>query len=177
MNQAMQEAAQQGQERLFVEFYMGTMQNELKTKEAGRPIFDDVPWVKIAVPGDKDNIVTRPVRDDDKLRFGKQWQAFERGIEQTQSGQPLSEIPFLTKGQVAEFAVFGIKTAEQLRDMPDVLAQKFQGANGVRQKVKDYLAAAAGNAPLQQIRNENDALRGEIEMLKKGIAELKAQKK
>jgi hypothetical protein len=156
---------------LYVEFSMFAEQNKAKSLEEGRPIFDEVPYVRIMIPGDKDNIIHRKVKDSDKQRWPRQWQAFEANQEQPLEGTPLAEWPGITRAQVEELAHFGCKTVEQLAQMPDSQAGKFMGVQMLRQKAQAYLTASAANAPIQQLQAENKRLSDELEAIKDQLAE------
>lgn len=134
----------------FVEFGLFPRQNAEKSKEAGRPIFEDVEYVKIIVPGDRDE-VHRPARDTDRREYRRQYEAFKAGMAAPVSGTPLASWPSLTGSQVAELAFFNVKTVEQLADMADGHAQRFMGAQALKQKAQAFLEAAAGNAPLEKM--------------------------
>ena len=68
-----------GDDKLYVIFHMDIVKDEGKSVEEGRPIFNDVEFVQIFVPGDKTNVIDRPIRPSDKARFPKQYQAFKEG--------------------------------------------------------------------------------------------------
>jgi hypothetical protein len=159
---------QNPQDRTFAQFYTRSVQDAKASLEAGRPIFSDKAYVKIMVPGDKDNIVDRPVRDGDKLRWPRQWAAYEAKSEQPVEGTPLVEWPGLTRSQVEELAFFGIKTVEDLAAVSDSQAQKFMGIQKLKARAKAYLAEADKQAPFEMMREEN-------ELLKNRIAALEAQ--
>ena len=160
-------------EKLMVEFTTKPQQDAVKTKEAGRPIFVEVVFIEIRVPGDMREIRCRPARLSggawnpdpfqesgdvnkipDDIRFARQWEQFQKKATQVVSGTPLDAIPFLTKTQVAEFKAANCETAEQVRDMSDVNAQRFMGMHGLRRKIGVYLDAAAGGAPAQKLADE-----------------------
>jgi hypothetical protein len=162
---------------LYVEFGMFPIQNKVKTVEEGRPIFDEVPFVKIMIPGDKDNIVHRKVKATDKQRWPRQWQAFENQQEQPLEGTPLVEWPGISRSQCEELAHFGIKTVEQLAQMADSNTQKFMGLVGLKHRAVEYLEASKSAAPFQQLQAENDHLRNEIEAMKDQIAQLAKPKR
>ena len=67
---------------LYVEFYMHPVQDKAETIKAGRPIYNEKPYVMIMVPGDKASIIRRPVRTgqkpgDDNNRFHNEDVAFK----------------------------------------------------------------------------------------------------
>jgi hypothetical protein len=150
-------------------FSMEPEQNFAKSEEAGRPIFEDVEYITIMVPGDKDNMPKRPVRWSDKQQYAQQYAAFKANKEQVVEGTPLSSLPFMSKAQVLEFQAVGLRTAEQVRDMSDSIGQKFIGIHSLKKRVTDFLEAAAGAAPLTKMRAELEARDNEIEVLRRAV--------
>ena len=53
------------------------MLNEFRSKEEGRPIYDECDFVKIMRPGDSLSIIDTFVRPEHKVRFRRQWQAYQ----------------------------------------------------------------------------------------------------
>lgn len=161
--------AQQGQGgRLFIQFHMQAVQDaELSAKE-GRPVHVEQEFITIIVPGEHDSRV-RPVREGDRQQYAQQYQAFKNKQEQPVTGTPLSVLPFLTMAQVADLAAANVKTAEQLVAMPDVHAQKFMGMNTLRKRTKDFLDAAAGNAPVERLNKELETRDNTIAALQKAL--------
>jgi hypothetical protein len=161
--------AQQGQGgKLFVQFHMQATQDmELSAKE-GRPVHVEQEFITIIVPGEHDSRV-RPVRESDRQQYAQQYQAFKNKQEQPVTGTPLSVLPFLTMAQVADLNAANVKTAEQLVAMPDVHAQKFMGMNAIRKRAKDFLDAAAGNAPVERLNKELAERDATIATLQKAI--------
>lgn len=170
---------QQAPDNTFAVFFKKARENKAKTAEEGRPIFDEVPYIRIMIPGDKDNIVERPVRENDKSRYHAQWAAFEANDEQFVSGTPLEAWPLVNRGQVEELKFFGITTVEQLADLSDSHAGKWAGVVTLKQKAKSFLAAAEGvqdttrlERALEVRDNEISALRGQIVDLASEIKQL-----
>lgn len=165
--------------RLFVQFYYEAVKNETKSAAEGRPIFDEVPMVKIITPGSRDVMVTKAGKNY-QMRFPKQWEAFLKQGEQTVNGTPLEQVPFLTVGQIAELKALNVQTLEQLANLSDTVMHRFMGANKMKQQAQAYLLAAFDNAPLATMQAELEkrdarisALEQQIEMLvKKAEAEL-----
>lgn len=172
-----------GDDTLLVKFYMKPTKNRVKSIESGRPIFDDVVWVSIMVPGNKNTIVERVARDTDKKRFSKHFSAFEdHGTEEYVSGTPLDSWPVLSRSQVEEMKFFNIRTVEQLANMNDTDAQKFMGIATLRTKAKMFLEAAEGGAPMEALQeameqkdNELNALRESLDSQAEMIAALQAK--
>lgn len=150
----------------------------LDVPAAGRPIYDDVEFVEIIIPGDKTQAVHRAVTDNDRREYAAQYQAWKAGQDQTAaSGTMLEKWTGITKAQVEELKHFKIRTVEQLAQLSDGNASRMGPILALRQKAKDFLEQAKGNAPLEKMRNELASRDNEIETLKRQVAELAALSK
>lgn len=158
-----------------IEFHWHPKKNGLKSKEEGREVFDQVPYIKITSPGAK-QVVDREVRDEDKREYPRLWAAFEAGEERPEDGQPVEEWPAVNVAQVAELKAAGIFTVEQVANIPDqnlnVLGMQ---ARKLRSKAQAYMALAKGNAPFEQLAAENEQLRADIEIMKQQLAAIGAE--
>lgn len=174
--QAMREQDRnRGDEHLYVQFFMYPLQDKAKTLEEGRPIFVDTEFVKIMVPGDKENIVTREVRESDKNRFPKQYLAFKNQEKELMEGTPLGKWSYVTAAQVEELKYFGILTVEQLANVSDGNAQKFMGINLLKRRAQEYLDASAEEAPVVQLQDELAKRDSQIEEQQSVIADLQTR--
>jgi hypothetical protein len=144
--------------QLHVEFY---------TYDKDGP-WKGVPHVRIMTPGDKTNIVDRPARDSDKLRFQRQWLHFQRENSDSQViGTPLvqwhRERPEeLTDGQLQELTILKFLSVEQLAMASDTQIMRVgMGGNGLRERARTYLSsknAQANGAELQDLKAQVAAL-------------------
>ena len=159
--------------RLFVQFFVEAVQNNYKSEQAGRPIFDEVEMIRIMTPGARDVFVGK-VNISYQQRFPKQYAAFKAGKEQPMEGTPLEEVPFLSVAQVAELKAINVKTLEQLANMSDANAQQVMGNFGLRQKAQNFLAVAKENAPVTQMQAELEKRDAEILALKQQMEQLLA---
>jgi hypothetical protein len=144
---------EQDDKRLVVIFYLRPVQNNVASKEAGRPIFDEIEYIKILTPGSKDTFETM-VSDEYRERFAQQYAKFQANKEQTVSGTPLDQVPWLTVGQIAEFKAVNVHSVEALVGMSDVLSAKFMGHFQIKARAKMFLEAAAGEAPALKLQAE-----------------------
>lgn len=154
--------------KLIVNFEMRPHLDKKRSSEEGRPIFTPKEYVTIIVPGDKNNVVCRPVWEKDKQRFPRQYQAFLNNHEQNVVGTPLEQVPWITREQVEELKFFHVRTLENLADMPDSNAQRFMGINKLRQRARDHIAAAKEAAPIAMLQEElrkRDATLNEMKAL------------
>ncbi len=161
--------------RLAVLFYTGLEKNEGKSVEAGRPIFDEIALVKIITPGSRDNFVG-DATEEYQHRFPVQWARYKAGKTQQDSGTPLSQLPWMTISQVAEFEAVGCKTVEQLVGMADSISQKFMGHHQIKQRAQAYLDAAKESAPTIRLQAELEKRDTQIKELQTQVAAMLAAK-
>jgi hypothetical protein len=163
-------------EGLIAEFFPHAIQNNHRSSNEGRPIFETHPYVRILIPGDKHSIVERKATDADKLRFQRQWQAFQAGQAPVESGTPIEQWPQLTVSQVAEFKAMHIRTVEHLAGLNDsYIAKLGPGGRELVSKAKAFIAQAKDTAEAQRLAAENESLRNDIASLKEQIAQLAAR--
>jgi len=160
--------------KLYVQFYVRAHLDQGKTAEAGRPIYYDREYVRIIAPGDKTNIVDRPVRDLDRTRFPQHYARFKQGMTEQTVGTPLTVVGWLTPAQIEELAYFKIKTVEQLAYVADSVASKMAGLQGLKQKASAFLEAAKGQAPLTKMQAELESRDAQIAALMARLETLEA---
>lgn len=161
---------------VWAEFEQVAIKNEFRSTQEGRPIFDDKVFLRIMFPGDKTKVVLRPVKEEDKLRFRKQWEAFEKKEEQVASGTPITEWAPLTKGEAMSLKALNIHTVEMLAGLPDT-ALTWLGARQYRDKAVAFLAQAKDGSAVLKLQAENDTLKADLEVLKQQVQELANPKK
>lgn len=160
-----------GNEKLFVTFEMHPVRDEVKTAEAGHPVFEDVPFIRKVVPGDKNNIILRPANDYDKREFQKQWAAFRDGQSAQLTGLPLKEWPAITRSEVENLAYFKVFTVEHLAELSDGAILQIGPVRHLVEKAKAFLAAAKEAAPAARLAEALKAKDNEIEVLRRQLKE------
>lgn len=160
-----------GDETLFVKFYMGVQEDAEKSAEVGHPVFKDVPYVKILVPGDKNTIIDTVADRQYQQRFPRLWQQFTSQETQTHSGMPIREWPAVTRGQAEELLYLNIHTVEQLAACADTHGAKLMNFHALKAKAQAYLDAAKGAAGVQALAEENRKLKEQMTVLQKQMAE------
>lgn len=178
-------------------FYMGLIQNDIKSKEAGRPIYDDIEMIEIKFSGNTKTEHHAPAHDrcDRSLRnpenndryyvswakhpdFVKAYEAFKAGQDGYMAGTPLSELTFLTEARRAELRAINIHSAEQLAGLTGAQIGKYGfGMGDLCKQAKNYLERAKGtelDARHEREKNEMQAelgdLRQKLDMLLQGGA-------
>jgi hypothetical protein len=159
----------------FIEFFMEAVEYKFESEQAGRPIFKEIPFFRITVPGDRNNVTEGKVTEYHKKRYPKAWAAFQAGQAQGVTGTPLETWPQITRSQVKEAKYYEIHTVEQLSQLADIHCQRLgMGWTDLRQKAKDYIDLAAGTAHQTAQAAENERLRQEMEAMRAQIAEISA---
>ena len=156
----------QGDNHLFVEFY------ESKDDPYKGRVF-----VRIMSPGDKTNIIETFASDNHKMRFPRQWLAYQmKGSEDAAMliGTPLAKWyearpTDLSEVQLQELVILKFQTVEQVATATDAQLQKIgMGAAGLRERARNFLTGKH-NAEAQR---KMDAQQAEIDQLKAQLASL-----
>jgi hypothetical protein len=153
--------------RLMIKFAVVPTYCEYESIQQGRPVYKDEEVIHIMVPGSRD-VTANLVDDNYRRRFAKQYERFKKGAAELQNGTPLSVLVWLTPAQIAELNAVNCHTVEQLAGMPDNLAQKFMGAQALKQRAQGYLDTAKDQAPMLK-------LQAELEKRDETIAQMQAQ--
>lgn len=165
--------------QVIPEFYTEAVKLEFRSKQEGRPVFEDREFVRIIVPGNRGSVVHEPVNDEHKARWPEQYKAFKEGREQPIEGTPLTEwaVSDMTKARAAELAFFHIRTVEELAALADDKIQKLgMGMFELRKKAQTWLEIAAkGSAPIEKLLTENEHLTGEVSRLERMMTEMRAR--
>lgn len=167
-----------GDDRLMVIFYRDVLQDETESVAQGRPIFRDVDFVRIHIPGDPTSIVVRPASDADKRRFAMQWARYLQGKkdEEQISGTPLKEWPLVTRAQVEELRYFQIMTVEHLADVSDGVKAKMPGLTRLAQQAKIWLERTNATAAAAQHQQTIENQANRIAVLERAVQALTAEK-
>jgi hypothetical protein len=159
---------------LLVKFFIEPLKNEAKSKEEGRPIFEDAEWISIRIPGSRDE-VRRPVRLGDIDRFPRHYQKFKLREEQTATeGTLLSEWAGATRSQVEELKFFNVLTVEQLAGMPDNKAMSIRGMITLKEQAKAFLENAKENSAALALEEANEKIQAQDEQIAQLMARLDA---
>lgn len=167
---------------LAVEFYDRPVQNNFRSSKEGRPIFEDVVYVRINVPGLKDMQVDRPALDEHQRRFPRQWQHYVNKTkgDAREVGTPISEWPQLTRSQAEEFRSLKFFTIEAVAGASDAAIMNIGMIGGMsphmlREKARAFLDAAKNTALPQHQAEELAKRDAEIALLKEQIAAIAMQ--
>ena len=158
---------------LIVWFEMIAEKQGHKSEKAGRPVYEDVPYVHILIPGDKNRQVFTKAKQSHKDRFPEQWAAFENQQEVVHEGTPIEEWPPITRSLAMTYKGLDIHTVENLAAVSDAnLGNLGHGAREMRDKAVAYLKAADDGKETARLAKENAELKDDIQSLKDQVAEL-----
>lgn len=155
---------------LSVQFYSRPIQNIYKSLEGqeGRPIYDNVVYVKIWTPGNSLNIIDTPAREDHKARFPRQWAHYQNSHsgDARELGTPLEMWPQINAAQAEELKALKFRTVEHLANASDLNINNIGMVGGMaphmlRTRAQAFLAAAQDSAVPQKQAEEIENLRKE----------------
>ena len=158
--------------RLFVRFENLPCKDDLKSKEAGRPIFKDVVYIQIHTPGDRDNIIYRPMNDLDRKRFAERFEKWQK-MQQDEhiDGTPRSEWPAMPNATLYEMRYFQIYSVEQLAELSDSHLKKFRELAVWKKRAIEYLDVSARGAAASKLSKEKEELEARFAAQSKAIEE------
>ena len=158
---------QPGVRQTMVSFYDREVQNQFKSEQEGRPIFEMKCYIRKVPPGDKLVEIDRKATKQDFLRYPQEYEMYMKRQTTPVNGTPLEAWAQITRAQVAEYKALNIFTVEQLAELPDGYGHKIMGFQGWKQKAQSFLMAAKG-------QGEFDKLQTELRKRDEEIARMKA---
>ena len=164
---------------LLVKFFNKTKQDMIASEREKRPVFHEVVYVSIDVPGNRLGGACHPATQRDVERFPLHYQAFKNRTADTPEtlvGMPLVEWPKITRSQAEELAFLKIRTVEQLAEVSDGNSGQIMNFYDLKTKAKAWLLAAAENKSAEHLQAELAKRDEQIALLQAQMAELLAQK-
>lgn len=164
-------------------FKTHSVKNEAKSKEANRPIYDDMEVCELRFAANRQTVGVFPAHEVFKkdfnmqtgevtqltyaLVYNEQYKKFKAGLDQEQSGTPLSELTFLTQAKRLELKALNIHTAEALASLDGTpLKQLGPGGRDLKNQAQAYIDKAAGSADVTNMAAQIAALQDEIAKLR-----------
>ena len=121
-----------------------------RSKEAGRPIYEDREFVEILIPGDRRSMAVEPVNDEHKARWPKEYEAFRRARRPRwrERRWRTGRTPSLSRARVEELAYFNIRTVEQLAQVNDAQLQQLgMGARELARSARKRSSRSCSGGP------------------------------
>jgi hypothetical protein len=171
------EMKSENDKKIIVTFRNHQMQNEGKSSEQGRPIYDDFEVCDIRFPGENrvwgcfpaNEVEPNATRDlkhpvTYKEVFSEQYARFKSSLPQTVAGTALADLPFLTEGKRMELRALNIHTAEQLAGLDGAnLKTLGMGGRELKTQAQAYIDNARGSAQVTSMALEIERLRALVE--------------
>ena len=161
-------------------FKVLALKNESKTREAGRPIFDDMEVVEVRFAG-SNSVSVFPATsfshwevnpesgEQEKVTYAERWarqyQQFKRREVQTKSGTPIDYAPFLTEAKKAEMKAMAVYTIEALAAIDgQELKNLGQGGRELKNAAIDYIEKSSSEAIIGKQKAEIDDLKAKLQV-------------
>lgn len=165
-----------GDKNLVVMFYMRPKHHPAKSLEQGRPVYEDVVFVKIHPPGERLNIVDRPATRDDQARYALQWAQFSQNKQQIPDGTPVDLLYPDHPAIAATLRASGVHTIEQCADLSGPAIDSIgMGSQRYVNDAKKYIQASEKGVKASQLRHELDERDGQIRTLTSTVETLKTE--
>lgn len=129
--------------KLFVQFYRRPVYQLLESEEEHRPIYKEIDYIKIIIPGDKLAEIDDPVTPSYAARFAEKYKAFKAGLADPLRGTPLEAWPVLSKSQVAELKHLNMRSVEDIISAPENLQTQILGYNKMKAQALKFVEVAA----------------------------------
>ena len=162
-------------DKLIVGFYKKSVKNAARSNAEGRPIHEGIDFVKIQHPGETLNIVDRPVKDDDKNRWPRQWHSYQQGVRQIPDGVPINLL-FPAKPEIETMLRgYNIHTVEQLAGLSgEAISTVGMGAQDWVNAAQRYMERANKGVNHHQFESALAAKDAQIAALTRQVAEITA---
>lgn len=165
-------------DKLYVTFSSKAVVDVIKSREAARPIHQQITYVRIQQPAERD-YVERPATDLDIRRFRRQYQHFLDGKAEQPEGTLLSVLFFSNPEIVENLKYLKVFTIEQLANLNDTQIQQIgMGGREFHQRAKDFLSKSEKGKGfhelekrLEQLELSNQVKDEKIKALEAALAE------
>lgn len=156
-------------------FYTRSVFNAAKSQQMGSRQYENQTWVKMHPPGERLNVIDRPVQDLDKRRFPGQWNMFLQNKTQVPDGTPI-DLLFPNNPAIADnLKAFGVHTVQQCSQLSDNAMQTIgMGAVEWKNMAVRYLDNASSGTAFLKLQAEVQQKDQEIRILKRQFEQLKS---
>jgi len=159
---------------MFVFFFTKAVTNESKSREANTLVVENVDFVHIQHPGERD-FQERPAREEDKQRWPNAWRGYKEGKEAIPDGTPVEVLFPGNPAIVATLKHLKIHTIQQLANCSAEAEGRIgMGAGEWKQKAIKFLAAAKDTAAFNKMESELAKRDSQIEVMANQINALTA---
>jgi len=163
--------------RAIVFFHKQSVYNEQKSIHAGRRVYDEMDFVSIQHPGEREQKIDRPVKPlEDPYRWPTQWAAFQKGKAQVAEGTPIDLLLPNNPGIADNLKSAGITTIEQLANLSATgMHNVGMGAQDYVNYARSYLEHAQKGVGFHQFQAEMKEKDAQIRILTQRVETLTSQ--
>lgn len=136
---------------LLVKFFTHPQISKIKSDEAGRPVYDDAVMIEVINPGEKEPIRVIKTKWHEQ-RFPKQWENFQKGVQEIGSGTPLDHLFPNEPGTILTLNGFNVFTVDQLAAITDTAIGNIPMGRALVDRAKAYLSSAAGGSEFHKMQ-------------------------
>lgn len=170
---------------LLIRFFSKPIKNEVKSRESGRPIYDDVDYISIKWAMDKTRELEAPAHSPHRMKRDRDltdnttgWETYaesypalfaqyKAGIKHQVNGTPVAEMTTLTAARIEELKALNIVTVEALAALDGKsLARLGTDGRKLMEQAAAYLQRAKGAAVDERHAEEVQDLRQQLEELR-----------
>lgn len=175
--------------RVVPVFKIQPIHNTGKSKDAGRPIYDDVEIVEVRFAGDRQRVGVFPAhafagyRINDEgyeeavtyaMKWPDQYKRFKDKHQQIAEGTPVDELAFLTQAKRSELKALNILTAEALAALDgNELKALGMGGRQLKDQAVAYLKNASGSAEITKLASDNVSLKAQLDEMRAEMAQIR----
>lgn len=162
--------------QLVVIFYTKSVFNAAKSAAEGTRQYDNHIFVKIHPPGERLNVIDRPVQDADKHRFSHQWSLFLQNRTQVPDGTPI-DLLFPNNPAIADsLKSMGVYTIQQCANLSSNAIETIgMGGREWVNKAVQYLDNAKSGSSFLKLQAESDKKDQQIKLLERKVNQLTDQ--
>jgi len=167
---------------VYIAFELRAVESREKSEEAGHPVYDDVPYVKVTPPGgnlivDKvaeEWLASKKKANDPYYRHYKEtFEAWQEDREAPIEGTAIEMWPSATPAQVKQVRQAGIRTVEDLGAANEPVIQKLgMGGRALKDRAAAWLESAKDTG---KVAEQLASALATIETQNQQIAELAAK--
>jgi hypothetical protein len=153
-------------------------QNGPKSTKAGHAVFDEVVFVKIAIPGDRNSLYFQPAQDSHKHRFPRAWEAYlKRADGGKMEGFPIEQWAAVSRAVAMTLKAAHIHTVEALAEVHDGHVDRIGiDGRGLRAKALAFITQARDNAAIHAAAERETALQAQLAAMAEQIKALAQQR-
>ncbi len=150
--------------------------NEAKSREAGRPIYEERDFVTAFQPGERLQVPKFPVTDEHKRRWPRQWAAYIQNRPQESDGTPIDLLFAANISRCAMYKAYGVTTVEQLVNLSgNAIDTIGMGCQDDINRARTFLERAKAGVPLHRYEGKIAELESENRTLKESLSRMQAQ--